>query len=637
MDGKIDIGRRHLLRLFAGTATTGLAGCCCRGWPDRVLFDPSPAAATVKPILRPVKLSRKQGPPGAKHLVDVHTHFFNASDANVKGYYQGGIIRNHVPDALKGLANLLAPLIDDLSERAPTAQDEYRYLVDAATLPGGTKDGVSKIRADMATHRDEVSTHLWDALKDRKDIKAEFQRLRGRNLSANYSLTLSLQGLSADKESELSEQALRTMVDPVRRRQRRHGLDRFMLLKTQGLDAPDVGAGGSAPRFRQPSPAEADPGGLFEFIGHMLSRRSTNMLDYQTYYTEDEDSPAIDGVIASMVDFDYWLDCPTESQREDQARLHGLLSLLSGGWMLPIVPYNPWTDIERPVTVNGEKSGASFELVQKAVREYGFVGVKIYPPNGFYPYGNADRGMQVCKASDHPGDKSCTSQRRPDDHLQALDDNLLRLFEWCSANDVPVQAHTDESMGADFAADDFTSPKGWTALLDKLKASGKAASGHGPIINFGHFGGDRPGKDHPTNEWPEALAKLARHPLGDRLYADIAFWDGLCGTCGTTAQTDTEEAMKRLKRALYADPGMSRRIMYGTDWHMTSSLGDWPSYLNEVIANVSALGGELPLNDLFYENAVRCFGLGKNGAQRERILARLEGVEGGVAPWLRDA
>src|SRR5262249_42628637 len=112
----------------------------------------------------------------------------------------------------------------------------------------------------------------------------------------------------------------------------------------------------------KPSAANAnDPGGYLEFIGHMLSYRFMNIRDYQEFYTEADGVPGIDAVFNALVDFDYWLDCPTESSREDQVKVQSFLSLLSGGYMLPLVSYNPWTDIER--------KDASLNLVKMAIKD----------------------------------------------------------------------------------------------------------------------------------------------------------------------------------------------------------------------------------------------------------------------------
>ena len=99
-------------------------------------------------------------------------------------------------------------------------------------------------------------------------------------------------------------------------------------------------------------------------------------------------------VLGSLVDFDRWLERRPRSAHDDQIELHDLLARLHGGAFLrPIAAYNPWTDIV--------ENGAGLERVVRAVRDRGFVGVKIYPPTGFMPAANATTPVQ-------------TKKRRPD-------------------------------------------------------------------------------------------------------------------------------------------------------------------------------------------------------------------------------
>ena len=82
-----------------------------------------------------------------------------------------------------------------------------------------------------------------------------------------------------------------------------------------------------------------------------------------------------------MVDFNYWLDCPAKaSQMEDQVRIHEQLSVLSRGFFLPVIAYSPWVDIQ--------DKDASITLVEKAIKQHGCVGAKIYPLMGLYPFNN---------------------------------------------------------------------------------------------------------------------------------------------------------------------------------------------------------------------------------------------------------
>ena len=125
--------------------------------------------------------------------------------------------------------------------------------------------------------------------------------------------------------------------------------------------------------------------GLFIFLRHIMSPRFANLLQYQEGFTTGEGSLGIDMCFASLLDFDYWIgdDDHAESALPDQIDLMEKISALSNGYMQPIVPYNPWTDIE--------DNDDSIRLVEYAVRHKGFIGVKIYPQLGYYPNKNAEQ------------------------------------------------------------------------------------------------------------------------------------------------------------------------------------------------------------------------------------------------------
>jgi predicted TIM-barrel fold metal-dependent hydrolase len=532
----------------------------------------------MRPILKPLRISSVSKRP--QYWLDAHAHFFNSSDANVKGYFEGGVVRSLKPKELQPLARLMAPLMDKLTESAPTAKQEFDLLSQRARLAGPTAaaPGVHPLQDVADAHRQKIAPLIAKLLRDNK-IDGEFLRLRGQH-AARLGLTL-----PARETDSLTDEAVLDAIDPRRRLQRHRAL--------YGSINPPAHPG--------------DPGGFLEFIGHMLSYRFMNVRDYQEFYTEAEGVPAIDGVFNALVDFDYWLDCPTESSRRDQVRVQSLIASLSGGYVLPLVAYNPWTDIE--------KDGASLALVQDAILHYGFVGVKIYPATGFFPYGNSDRTQQVT-----------TSQRRP--NLVELDKRLLAMFTWCAEQGVPVMAHSDESMGADIAADDFGGPVGWAALLKKMQGAAP------PIVNLGHFGGDVPEEDHPNTHWPADFAGLFSQPDGSKVYADLGYWTALCD-CGTWP-TEGQVALGRLAAALAA-AGAGQRIMYGTDWFMISTVPDWGTYAKDLANHLEGLSNQLPMDGLFYRNIIACFGLGQGGAQRQRVLDFYSAAPDGVAKWLLDA
>lgn len=277
--------------------------------------------------------------------------------------------------------------------------------------------------------------------------------------------------------------------------------------------------------------------------------------------------------------------------------------------MLPLISYNPWTDMKT--------GGASLALVRKAVSDYGFIGVKIYPPMGYFPYGNANAMPPV--KSDKP---------RPSD-LHELDRRLCDFFDLCAELKVPVIAHTGQSMGRDDASDRydmFGGPRGWRSLLARSMKGRQV-----PIIQAGHFGGDTTNSGADGSNWSAVFAGMMAEAKGGKLYADVGYWTA---PTGNEYDPKCEGLRGRVGCALKINPAAKSRIMYGTDWFMTSKEPNW----NEYPANISlALGDLVGRDELFAKNALDCYGLGENGDNVVRLQSRFKNA-GIVAPaWLGSA
>src|SRR5262245_23223159 len=92
----------------------------------------------------------------------------------------------------------------------------------------------------------------------------------------------------------------------------------------------------------------------------------------------------------------------------------------------------------------------------------GFIGVKLYPPMGFRATDNK-----------HLPDANFNEPaylRSPDTGLGShigskLDAALAKLYSWCSANNVPIMAHTSHSFGPNTDYEDRADPIFWAAVL----------------------------------------------------------------------------------------------------------------------------------------------------------------------------
>jgi len=292
------------------------------------------------------------------------------------------------------------------------------------------------------------------------------------------------------------------------------------------------------------------------------------------------------------------------SNQEDQVRLHSLLSLLSQGFMLPLVPYNPWVDIK--------EGDASIKLVEKAVNDFGCVGVKIYPPMGFYPYNNTELKLP-------------SSEPRPPD-LALLDKKLAALYELCDSLGVPVMAHGNDSAGRDAAHDELASSVGWAALRDKGPALKRL------YVNAGHFGG---ALKHNTGDWTDGFVELMKSEGHLRVYGDLGYWDELAA--------GSPEVKAKLARVLATQlPGaeyVTDRVMYGSDWLMLSQVPGWQSYADSIAAIIRGLYADATTaRKVLGENALNCYGLSKTSdrGRLEKLVAfHVQHGSGGSPGWIQ--
>lgn len=574
--------RRQSLKLILGAgAGSMLGGCCTFGiYPGASIKpDDFPPLESIQPVLRP----KPRNPiPHPYPRLDAHAHFFNASDVNVRDYLAKCVGHSVDSAAIRAFIDKLAIVAERIAYLAPTAQNEFVQLKQMATqrfnFAEGGADSALKKQADE--QRRKIARALFEGMT-RDNLDVEYEQLQGEHIAALARASGS-SSLVKEAPPKFTYEEVLDAIDPERRRARES--------REANLVAHE---------------AEA-PAGILAFVGHMLNYRWMNLRDYGRFYTEEESAFGIDGVFGSLVDFDFWLNKLSRSSRADQMRLQSLLSLMSGGYMLPLISYNPWTDIR--------EDDASLKLLKDAITDYGYVGVKIYPPVGYYPYGNEAL-------------PNLSKERRPPD-IAALDKKLAAMFDWCAPRGIPVMAHTNESMGRDNDGDQFGGPEGWKKLLERYK---DRLVQEVPVINAGHFGGAA--ANTGGKEWPEQFAGFsdAGNTAGQRFYGDLGYWEELMNCDGGNQKCAT--AKLRLKNAL-KHSGAATHIMYGSDWFMLSKVSGWENYPKLVLKNVGDL---IPAENLFYRNAMTCFGLLPGGAQRERILARLALTPGGVPKWIKDA
>lgn len=266
-------------------------------------------------------------------------------------------------------------------------------------------------------------------------------------------------------------------------------------------------------------------------------------------------------------------------QLQERISRLGILNYFEGRQVLPFVGFDPrWPE--------------ALAVVRQAVESSGFIGVKLYPTMGFLPLGNAD-------AQPEQMSRELGAQ---------VDEQLRSLYDWCSANDVPVTAHVNPTNYAQDAYRDNSAPQHWAPVLQGWPDL---------HLNLGHLGWE-------GEHWPDEIAELMSHHQG--LYADI-------GNHDLAVLPDTIERLARL----FADPQTARlqdRLMFGTDWFMVASHHDFESFLTTVQAAYAVRFPESV--DRFMGGAALSFlGFDDPGnANTRRVRTRFASLAMAQPPWL---
>ena len=508
-------------------------------------------------------------------VFDVHSHIFNARDVQLAGYLKGPVA-NDLEGSQPELANVLRALalpIQFVAQRiAPSLESEVA-MMGSAPQPGiKTLQGVD-LPSEESQARDRL-VQLLNETEFKKTLQFDLQK-SGR---------MGLFSKSLDNGTFYSREEVDRILDETEQRHIK-GYDETL--------------------------SSAHPeGGVLTFLKHMLCHRYFNMESmWNTYRASESIRP--DAFLTALVDFDYWLEPGghnrTPSCLADQVRMSEALAIRSGGAILPLVPYNPWTDIV-------ESGSPSLALVKNAVMEHGFVGVKLYPVLGYAPYGN----VEAVRKNNIPSIwRELAPGKDPVEVATELDKRMFALLTWCGTNDVPIMAHTNHSKGTGDEALNLAGPDYWVmALHAAFQVTGKPLR-----INLGHFGGNDTKYCGGLGAycWQKGFIRALGDANASQFFdADLAYWNDLF--LGNDPDTKTF-----LSAAVARGEPLRSHVMYGSDWFMLTQEKAFKEYVERVYVWANSLDPELA-RKVFQDNAADLFGFrkGKPGEKDPATRARLE-------------
>ena len=543
-----EINRRRVLAGLATTILPPLFGCAHKIEPI------CPTSPEISDISSPL-------------TIDAHAHIFNGRDLQIKEFISQVVV-GHQDSELYQVAVVLGGLLQSLGwHAAPDERDELQAL--------------SEYQAGLQNCAGEDALQKVASRAFEKGYAIGVAQLR----EAKRSLERAPEGATVLGPAPGFGDALGAVIDdlpPTFREYEKRRSDAAIVL-------------GGRPTVH----------GYINFVLHHFNYRHVNALDYLRTYSPR--SPRkIDLLVASMVDYDYWLakGASTPTTLEAQVDLMVRVCEVTQGRVHGFAPYCPFREV---MTSSGGSPGAALRLVQRAVMSEGFLGVKMYPPMGFAPWGNT--GLKVWA-----GKPTLLPAAADPEFGKRLDEALQRLFDWCIANEVPVMAHTNRSNAPYDDFKDLAGAEYWQLALQKFP---------GLDVNFGHFG-DTDLEDDDGKGSRTFIGLMSDEPNsgGLRAFADSAYFAGVL---------TQPKAVEKVLMSLYADSRkqiLADRLMYGTDWTMTLPQQNVDKYLAQFIEVMRTVQeqGLVPassgnnLSDAFFgRNAVRYLGLASGRANRKRL------------------
>ena len=319
----------------------------------------------------------------------------------------------------------------------------------------------------------------------------------------------------------------------------------------------------------------------------------------------------VDLLVPLMTDYEEWLEGdpkwlawrPTDDHPDPRVEWKKQVILDAEGRVHLFAPFCP-------LRAAGDGIEAEVAKVVGLVENDGFIGVKLYPLMGYYPWGNARK----CKTKWLP-----EKRREAGVRWSHVDEALKALYAKCAARQIPITAHCSPqgSRGPHGASSsekgqaNQSHPRNWIPVLD-----------HFPNLrlNLAHMGGDhfqtlKPEEKGTVTDWAFQIAKLMGSTDYPHVYADRS--------CQLPPSDTQEKALyaARLFEVVALNGQVPQRMMNGSDWHLALMYGEYEGEWREADARLWSICALHPdFSDRFFgENAADFLGLRAGGENRKRL------------------
>src|SRR5215468_3195718 len=552
----------------------------------------------------PARSLAQPAPPRIDHIIDAHCHVFNAADLPIEGFAR----KIMVPRSAR---------TSDLVARFADYPGALEALVHAIAVQ------VKRAAPDMQTEIDTIDEFERDPR--RKPTSAWRQDRDHEHLRSAFRLLWFSPDVFSDRPLSLTEGiALEVALEQIRLFLYQQIHEEF---GKPDLTAEDREALGGLTPFQVDAIADE----LYS-RDDLLGRYIRWALLYtRNRYELAEELDQLHGKVGqtsrivlmtpAIVDFSKWLEDEDQLSIEEQVdvmariacrrdgpRVHGFVGFdplrqaLYDHHQRKPTDKDPMAVVRRAIEVDRILDATSTKTTG------GFVGVKLYPPMGFRAIDNKHL----------PDDRfnEPAYLRSPDTGLGSeiggkLDAALSRLYRWCSANNVPIMAHTSHSFGPNSDYEDRGDPIFWASVL-KRDAFPRLR------INLAHFGHFNKAVQYARPEsyvdkcWEWTIGKIIASSTEAYVYADIS---SLGEILKTGPSRKLVGCMKAFKEHF---PNSDERLLYGTDWSMIAQEDRFPKLLSSkpfpdvMTFFLKAVGyNNTQIDGIMFRNAVRFLGLSK--------------------------
>jgi len=514
-------------------------------------------------------------------LIDIHCHVFNASDLPVTRFIRYAFLHDYPeqseprfrqvedPDFIDGLLQLLEAIVIG---HAPTAEEEIAVLdgiaaaeAAAATDQAAGEHAIART-AEFLRDEDRAQPSLRRAISGRAKVKAEILRAAGQDERA-----LRAGPLNANEAQDAARRAYSSFEDIG------VYLRWFALFR----------------RYR------------YSLVDQLAARHQ------QVGFRPLLITPA-------MIDFSSWVQEKTDSSLRSQMEVMGRIARRRSG--PPVHGYMAYDPLREVYFRHRSREPESpLSLVREALTAHGFIGVKLYPPMGFKPYGNAKQTYPK-EVVDRVGPTISTDLNRA----------LADLYDLCVELDAPVLAHAAETNGIEKEYARRADPAYWLEVFRRWPSLRVCLAHFG---RFSYISAARPaGSQLPESSWEWTIGRFLKSRPDAPVFADMSYYSEIINA-EPTIRAFYAGRLKQFVREF--DPDVLH-LMFGTDWVMLGRVRTSETYTQQVVQFLEQDCGfdSGRVERILSGNAGRFLGLRDTDGTRRRLLAfyNSNGISAGRLP-----